>query len=487
MKNTKRRGRRPSLAEQHKKKIPKLPLIVGGVAVLALAGAYGLVSAYYNEHFFRGTVINGMDVSGETVAEVESQIASQMQHYSLTVYAREQTEQTISGSAINYQYQSDGAVQKLLEDQKSWQWIGGFFGTRELEADANASYDAKLLAEQIQGLACMKAENQRMPVDAHIEFADNGFVIIPEDEGTALDSIQTQQMLEEAVRFGKTKVDLDENGAYLTTSVKQDDPTLNANLTAYQAYANASITYDIGDERETLDGMTIKNWLTVNADGTIVKNADTFHAQLAAYVQELASRYDTIDTDRVLTSTNGERKVVYAYEYGWQIDQEAEIQKLQQEIAGNIFIEREPVYCMTAHSHGENDLGDSYIEVDLGMQHMYYYMDGALVFDSDFISGKPDGEHNTHPGIFDIHKMESPSVLQGTMKSDGMPEYTTSVEYWIDFDGGIGFHDAPWQTHGFGGSLYEQFGSHGCINLPPEKAAELYSIVRWEDPVVVFN
>ena len=34
-----------------------------------------------------------------------------------------------------------------------------------------------------------------------------------------------------------------------------------------------------------------------------------------------------------------------------------------------------------------NDLGDTYIEVDLSEQHMYYYQNGSDIFESDFVSG----------------------------------------------------------------------------------------------------
>jgi len=35
----------------------------------------------------------------------------------------------------------------------------------------------------------------------------------------------------------------------------------------------------------------------------------------------------------------------------------------------------------------------------------------------------------------------------------------------------------------FGGSIYSYAGSHGCINLPREKAAELFDLVNVGDKV----
>jgi len=55
----------------------------------------------------------------------------------------------------------------------------------------------------------------------------------------------------------------------------------------------------------------------------------------------------------------------------------------------------------------------------------------------------------------------------------------------MPFNGGIGFHDADWQPY-FGGDRYLTGGSHGCINMPPDKAGELYNIIQYNVPIVCF-
>lgn len=57
-----------------------------------------------------------------------------------------------------------------------------------------------------------------------------------------------------------------------------------------------------------------------------------------------------------------------------------------------------------------------------------------------------------------------PDVLRGSQKADGTYEYEEKVEYWMPFDGGIGFHDAPWRDE-FGGDIYLTSGSHGCTTF----------------------
>ena len=94
-------------------------------------------------------------------------------------------------------------------------------------------------------------------------------------------------------------------------------------------------------------------------------------------------------------------------------------------------------------------------------------------------------DRQTHSGIFTLYYKKSPDVLRGAKKPDGTYEYEEPVSYWMPFDGGIGFHDAPWRGE-FGGDIYLTSGSHGCINLPPDNAAVLYSMIDYNVPIICF-
>ena len=137
-------------------------------------------------------------------------------------------------------------------------------------------------------------------------------------------------------------------------------------------------------------------------------------------------------------------------------------------------------------SAGDNDIGDTYIEVHMGEQHMYYYKNGYNIFESDFVSGDITvGDHATPEGIYQLYFKESPAILKGQPDENGKPEYETEVTYWMPFNGGIGFHDAEWQPY-FGGDRFIGGGSHGCINLPYDAAATLFSIIDYGIPIICF-
>ena len=80
---------------------------------------------------------------------------------------------------------------------------------------------------------------------------------------------------------------------------------------------------------------------------------------------------------------------------------------------------------------------------------------------------------------------QSPTKSPFTLSSD-VYGYDTTVTYWMPFSGNVGIHDAVWRTE-FGGNLYQLEGSHGCVNLPYDQAAALYSNVEIGMPVVVYQ
>ena len=80
-------------------------------------------------------------------------------------------------------------------------------------------------------------------------------------------------------------------------------------------------------------------------------------------------------------------------------------------------------------------------------------------------------------GNFAVYAKQTNRYLTG-------PGYRAHVDYWMPFLGGYGMHDAKWRKS-FGGSDYVSVGSHGCVNLPPDQAAQLFHWVQVGTPVSI--
>ena len=85
----------------------------------------------------------------------------------------------------------------------------------------------------------------------------------------------------------------------------------------------------------------------------------------------------------------------------------------------------------------------------------------------------------TPTGVYQVYSMEKNTVLRGA-------DYASPVSFWMPFNGGVGFHDATWRSS-FGGTIYQYNGSHGCINMPYEKAKTLYNNISTGYYVVVYG
>lgn len=473
--------------QKKKHKGLKVTGIIAAILAVTAGCAYGAVTYYYADRFFEGTYINGIDCSNKTAYEVEQAIASTVEAYSTEVTSRNQDPQTISGSQIGYQYMSDGEVLNLLKQQKPYEWVRGFMETRSYNTQENVTFDKTLLQNEVKALNCAQPENQVEPENAYVAMNGDEFTIVPETEGSKLKVKEAYKALDAAISGSQTSIDLGSTpDVYAVAAVTSEDSTLQATRDAYNNYTKASITYTFGDQTVTLDGSTLKNWLQFDEKGQLVQDDASFTQHVKDFVAQLASEHNTVGTTRSFNTTSGRTVSVYGSAYGWKIDQDAEAAQLTEEIRTGTQTTREPVYSMRANAYGYNDIGSTYIEVDLSSQHMYYYQGGSIIFDSDIVSGDIRyDDRATPPGIFTLYYKKSPDVLRGAKKPDGTYEYETSVTYWMPFNGGIGFHDATWQAY-FGGDRYTYAGSHGCINMPLDAAATLYSIIDTNVPIVCF-
>ncbi len=101
-----------------------------------------------------------------------------------------------------------------------------------------------------------------------------------------------------------------------------------------------------------------------------------------------------------------------------------------------------------------------------------------MVFDTNCVSGKISTDHGTHTGVYPIAYKQTDATLRGD-------NYESHVNYWMPFNMGEGLHDATWRSK-FGGTIYRNGGSHGCVNLPLSSAKTIYGIVEAGWPVIVF-
>ena len=460
----------------------KIAAVCGGVVVLVGAvggGLYWHESLKYKTCFLPGTIVDGMDVTGKTAAEVEDAIMEQLKGYKLTINGREDLSESITGEEVGLYAEFGDTLAKAIAAQKPMEWGKYRFGksVNEVNTDALIRYNDEMLGEAVDSLSCMDKENMREPQDAKIsdyDSATGSYSIIKEDEGTELLEDKVKEAVATAIMSLAESVDLEEQGCYLAPSVTSEDEALKTACETMNKYVGAKITYKFGDKAETLNGNEIHNWLTVN--GTSVSVSES---KAAEYVKNLASTCNTAYKPKTLKTSYGKTVTITTGNYGWKIDQAKETAALVSLIKNGEQTSREPEYSQKVASHSGNDYGNTYVEINLTAQHLYFYANGKLLVESDFVSGNAAKGWSTPAGAYSITYKQRNATLKGQ-------GYATPVSYWMPFNGGIGLHDANWRKT-FGGTIYKNGGSHGCVNLPPAVAKTIYENISAGDPVLCYH
>ena len=125
----------------------------------------------------------------------------------------------------------------------------------------------------------------------------------------------------------------------------------------------------------------------------------------------------------------------------------------------------------------------TYVYVSIPKQHLTYFVDSEPVLDTPVVTGNTHG-HSTPTGTFSLIYKSRNTTLKG--REDNGDEYESFVSYWMDFLGSsYGLHDATWRTN-FGGDIYINSGSHGCVNMPYDAAGKLYGMIEPGTPILIY-
>lgn len=468
-----------ALKAEHRKNGKKAAWIAActaGILLVAAGGVYVGMSQKYKTRFFPNTQINGVDASGKTAAEVQERIAEGVNGYTLTITERNNQTETIAGTDIKLHAEFDGSLEKMVAAQNPFAWLW-HMKQEEYTIGTMVAYDDAALESQIRNLSCLDPEKAVEPVNAKISeyVSGQGYSIEPEQEGTAVEAEKLTQAVTGAIENLQDHLSLEEADVYKKPTVLKDDASLAEQLDKMNKYAKMSVTYQFGDSTETLNGDQIHAWLIANADGSVSVDS----SKVSEYVSEMAKAHNTSNKAKTLKTSYGSTIQVSGGTYGWKINQAAETEALAAIIASGESTTREPEYSQKAASHGANDYGDTYVEINLTGQHLFFYKEGKLVVESDFVSGNLAKGWGTPAGSYPLAYKQKNAVLKGE-------NYRTPVNYWMPFNNGIGMHDAKWRSS-FGGTIYKTGGSHGCINLPPSVAKTIFDNISAGTPVICYN
>lgn len=463
-------------AKRSRKKII-IPILMLCLLLLAVGGAYVGISMYFKTHFFPGTRINGIGCGRMTVKQVKEKIQDGLQEYSLIIYERGDTSEVITADMLGITYVDDKGVEKLLKQQKIYQWPTALKHDKVYETAANITYNKEGIDGILDNLKCFQPENVTAPVNAVMQETEEGFSIVPEQQGNTLKREEVKNAIIEAVDTGKTELRLEELDLYEKPAVLSTDEALNAQVQQLNRLISANIIYDFKDRQFTVDRTLIKSWLVKGEDGSYSIDQN----QAAEWVKNMAYETDTYSLTREFRTSTGQMITLPKHrgDYGWVINKDQTTQALLEAIQGGVQETREPVYLYRGVDRRKNDIGGTYVEICISTQTMWCYKDGNLVVQTPVVTGNHATGHDTPSG--------GVWAIDGKKADFDFKKYRAHSDFWLPFNGDVGIHDANWRTpEQYVPTTYETNGSHGCINTPRDAMEKIFNTVDIGYPVVVY-
>lgn len=503
MVDTIKKSENNNVVTKQKKSRKGIKIFFGTIAAV-IAIVYFAGFAYFSNYFYPDVTINGINVSNMDKATAKQTLDNFYKQYILTLETIDGKQSTITAADISMNIVLNDDYNKCYREQKAYFWFLNMMEHHEFSIEASANWDEEALESLFNDMKLLDKRMMTAPKDAYIGIEDGKFAIIKEDLGTTIIIDQFKSTVKDSLSKVIANVNLKESGCYKLPSVYDTDEALNKEFEGKKEYAEGVVSIQ-------LDDLTLEPGIELY-DKVLQKNGDSYtisKSAVEAYVSDLAKKYDTMGKDRVFTSTygNGRQVKVTGTAFGYEMDQEATANALYSALQQKKATTVEAVFVTKGYTlQGENDIGDTYIEVNLSEQKVVAYKDGKKIAEGDCVSGCEANGNGTCLGLYAIQDKLSPTVLRGEKKpvtktvtkknKKGKKvkvtettmeyEYESPVTFWMQFNGGFGLHDAAGWRSVYGGSIYYYSGSHGCVNLPYSLAETLYQNFTIGDPVVVY-
>lgn len=434
--------------------------------------AYLAASVYFMEHFFLGTAVNGENVEFQTVKQVNSLILEQAEGYGLRLLERGGTEESVTAQQLGMSFSETENVRNYKRVQNGFLWPRMFWQQDTYQIAPDITFDEETFDETLASLSCVREGEE--PEDARVELTADGYELYPEQQGSRIKEDVLKEQVRAAAETLTETVDLEEAGCYEAPSLTVDSPEITELTAKLDQWFATEVTYEFGSQTEVVDSSVVAGFIQL--DGC---EASLSEEAVRAWVAGLADRRDTYKKSRQFNSTLRGVITVSGGNYGWQIDQETETAALLASVEKGETAAKQPAWSREGKAWGDNnDVGDTYIEVDMGAQHMWAYKDGALLIDTDVVTGNISRNYGTPSMVAAIQYKDRNAVLRGD-------NYATPVKYWMPFYGNYGIHDASWRRE-FGGTVYLTNGSHGCVNTPPAAMKVIFENMDSGTPVVLY-
>lgn len=471
-----------------------LCLVGGGIACWFSLEA----NAFSAERFPAETTINGVDCGGMTIDEANAALTDEWNSRKFT-FTRKSSE--LGSITLNdMTYKITEPLKNIRKDNFIKTAMNYFFDKPlELTMEMPVSHVGTAFQNDLQQAEFLKSKNPIETKDAYLDLTGNQATIVPEVYGNNIDYKSLTREICSLIETDQFKMEYKKKTFYVKPSVTADDENLTEREKAYKKYLTSKVTYIMGQDKVMISPADLAKirGVEVSATGPMTEdeinmlkkayeNNTVNDEAVAEYVKSFAEKYNTLGKERNFTSIGGNTIKVSGGDYGFFLDIDKETSQLLTDLKSNEKVERKPIWKIEGfvEYNINDDIGDTYVEISITRQRLWYYKDGKKLVETPVVTGNPYQGYSTPTGTFSLTYKDRGATLRGK-NADGT-EYESEVSYWMPFYGNYGMHDAPWRGS-FGGRIYRGNGSHGCVNMPVAAARKVFeNIASSNVPVIVY-
>lgn len=475
-------------------------LFVFGLVIILLIGAYIVGYMMTKDSFLPNTFVNGTSIGGMNVSEATESVHNNKAVDKLVLEKLNGETITIDYSKIDYTYSTADELDNIMNQENKALWFVNLLKKSDFTISMKGSYSEDKLKDVIENASFGVTPSK----NAKIVMKDDGFVIEPEVQGDIVDTEKVFAAAKEAVNNGTEKINLLDADCYKKPTVVSSD--LQERLEDLNKVFNLEVKLDFDYTTENLTYDVFKNWVTIKKDGSYTIDQES----VWEWVNSIRSKYDTLNKTRKFKSTlqgtvkiKAQRGADGRFDgiFGYFLDADKTAEAICKALKKGENTTIDPIYWTnggyTYDTQGKvkrsandekkviNDISqlNTYIEVDLTNQMLWYYKNGKVKHKCGVVSGKPTKERMTYPGIYQLWMKERNKTMKGRT-SEG--SYESNCSYWNYISqNSIGIHDATWQSS-FGGDRYKYYGSHGCVGISLSDAQYIYENVPIGTVVIMF-
>ncbi|MBV7275880.1 L,D-transpeptidase/peptidoglycan binding protein [Clostridium sp. PL3] len=444
------------------------------ILVISILLLYLLISVYFTKHFFFNTVINGADVSLKAHSEAEGIIRGYIKDYKLQLVERDGKVEEIAGQDIELQYNEKSSISKIYNSNNPFKWGISLLKTQKYYVNDLFVYNKDNMGNRVNELNCLNKDIIE-PQNVSFRYLNGSYEVIKEVYGNKVNKDKLNEAIKTSILEGETRLDLDEKLCYENPKYTLSSDKIPKTRSLLNKYVSTKITYIFGSKNEIVDENKINGWLNVDENLEVVINENA----VLEYIQGLSKKYDTVGVPRNIKASIGKIVEVKGGFYGWKINCVSETLALLKNIKRGEVLQKEPIYTQKAVCRDKDDIGNTYVEINITRQNLWFYKNGKLIAQGPIVTGNPYRGNATPVGIYMLNYKQGDAVLRG-------PTYEAKVTYFMPFNGNIGIHDASWMSS-FGGDIYKRIGTHGCVNAPLYLAKAIFDNIEDGTPVICYE